>query len=196
MGLVSWKAPSKYTFGVMVLCMFYPLTYFCQQSSYFRVISGVYCRTVGPKAERKLGKTFQEMFRESNRQSKEIESRGNGGGGRRLYKITVFIHLPSVTSVWHVGMSSHSMGVLPARAHCEQTWTQQLLFLGFSAQVQQVCKITGIWQGNYKRLKAYFEHLLSSYNDLATKIGTKMQKRERQRVCLYGAHPLMRKIEK
>lgn len=54
----------------------------------------------------------------------------------------------------------------------------------------------GFGQGHYKRLKAYFKHLLSSYNALATVIGTKMQKRVRQRVCLHGAHVLMGKIEK
>lgn len=98
MGFVSWKAPSKYIFGVTVLCMFYPLTYFCQQCSYFRVISGAYYRTMGPKVERKLRKTFQEMFRESNRQSKELDSKGPGKK-RKLYKITIFIHLLSVTSI-------------------------------------------------------------------------------------------------
>lgn len=43
-------------------------------------------------------------------------------------------------------------------------------------------------QGNYEKLKAYFQHLLSTYNDLATGIGTKIQKGVRKRICLQGAH--------
>lgn len=39
------------------------------------------------------------MFRESNRESKEIDSRHHGRKNIRLYKITAFIHLLSVTSV-------------------------------------------------------------------------------------------------
>ena len=68
--------------------------------------------------------------------------------------------------------------------------------LDFLPRFSRFAKSLGFGQGNYKRLKDYFEHLLSSYNDLATGIGTKMQKRVRQRVCLYGAHALMGKIEK
>lgn len=46
----------------------------------------------------------------------------------------------------------------------------------------------GFGQGNYKRLKAYFQHLLSTYNDLASEFGIKIQKGIRQMICLQGAH--------
>jgi hypothetical protein len=60
--------------------------------------------------------------------------------------------------------------------------------LDFLPRLSGFAKSLGFGQGNYKKLKAYFQHLLSSYNDLATGIGTKIQKGVRQRVCLQGAH--------
>ncbi|EGW11892.1 Teneurin-1 [Cricetulus griseus] len=44
-------------------------------------------------------------------------------------------------------------------------------------QAQQVCEIIEIGIGNYKRLRAYFQHLLSTYKDLAMGIGTKNTER-------------------
>lgn len=114
MGFVSWKDPSKYMFGAMVLCMCYPLTYFCQHRSYFWVISGFYCRTVGPKVRRKLRKIFQEMFRESNKQSKEIDSRGHGRKNKTVQDYCIHSFGVSYFSVtrWHA-FSQHGCFTCP-----------------------------------------------------------------------------------
>ena len=142
----------------MALCKFYPLN-FCQWHSYFRVISGFYCRTVGPKVGRKPRETFQEMFRENNRQSKEIDSRSHRRKNKTGQDSCIHSFAVSYYSLthWHVFSPHEFFFTCPGSFWADLSClAQQYLFLGFSAQAQQVLKITGIWTRKLQETQSLF----------------------------------------
>lgn len=83
--------PSKYIFDAMILCVFYPLIWLCQQCSYFKVISNFCCSTMGLKVGRKLRKTLQEVLKES--QAVWVDrQQGSWEEKMRVHRMTVHWH--------------------------------------------------------------------------------------------------------
>lgn len=132
------------------------------------------------KVGREQSKTFQEAVKENNSVWRQIAgNKGEKNKGVQYNCIYSFAVSYFSLTHWHA-FSQHGYFTCPG-----SFWTdlchlaQQCLFLGFSAQAQQVCEIIEIGIGNYKRLRAYFQHLLSTYKDLAMGIGTKNTERSK-----------------